>query len=36
MEDLRSYSEEKRVNILRLKGKDLFVLSVVITRRVRM
>ena len=36
MEDLRSYSEEKRVNILRLKRKDPFVLSVVITRRVRM
>ena len=36
MKDLRGYSEEKRVNVLRLKGKDPFVLSVVITRRVRM
>ena len=36
MKDLRGYSEEKRVNVLRLKGKDPSVLSVVITRRVRM
>ena len=36
MKDLRGYCEEKRVNVLRLKGKDPFDLSVVITRRVRM
>ena len=36
MKDLRDYCEEKRVNVLRLKGKDPFVLSVVITRHVRM
>ena len=36
MKDLRGYSGEKRGNILRPKGKDPFVLSVVITRRVRM
>ena len=36
MKYLRDYCEENRVNILRLKGKDPFVLSVVITRRVRM
>ena len=36
MKDLRGYSEEKRVNVLRLKGNDPFVLSVVITRHVKM
>ena len=35
MNDLRGYSGEKRVNILRPEGKDPFVLSVVITRRFR-